>query len=423
MNMLQIIEAIAIIPTLFLLIIVFLQYSILLFVPKKKISGKFKSSVSILVPAHNEGQNLEKTIESILNSGFKGKKEVIVIDDGSTDNTTQIIKKFEEKKLIRSVRTNHIGKSRAMNEGLKLAKYEIVVTVDGDTKIEKGSLDKLILPFKDEKVAATIGVIKVANTHKPLTWFQRLEYLYYSFYKSLCDRIDGIISATGTFSAIRKKYLNRGYSSKFYSEDIDLTLNLIKSGYKIRFAPEAIAYTFVPESLKGLAKQRYRWCRGCIQVMKEHSDLFFNRKHLGTGFFSLPVLLYWYWHSLVMGLLIFLQIFLGYYTYFYIYGSILSFEVIKYFFYWFSVFGMVNLSYQILIGNFPLTLLAVLNIIAVPLTYLMYFYSMRQLREKITVKDILALIFMFPYWILIMAVQVYSNREWLRPEPKNRWDK
>ena len=425
MNMLQIIETIAVVPTLFLLIVILLQYSILILIPKRKNPGKFKSSVSIIIPAHNEGMYLEKTINSVLSCGYVGKKEIIVIDDGSTDNTPEIIKKYEKRRLIKSIRTDHIGKSRAVNRALKLAKNEIIVTVDGDTKVEKGSLDSLLAPFYDEKVAATTAAIKIANTNKFITWFQRVEYIYFSFYKSLCDRLNAIIWVSGTLSAIRKKFImhEKGYSSKTFVEDIDLALRLIKKGYKIRFVPDATASTFAPETIKSLAKQRLRWLRGGIQIVKKYFKFFFNRKYFGPGFFSLPLMLYWYWHSLVMGLLILLQIAVGYYNYFYIYGNVLSFEVIKYFFYWFSVFGIINLFYQILIGNFPLTFLSALNIIVVGLTYFIYIYSMRYFREKITIKDIIALIFMFPYWILIMSIQIFSNVEWFKTKSKNWWNK
>jgi cellulose synthase/poly-beta-1,6-N-acetylglucosamine synthase-like glycosyltransferase len=423
--MLRLIETIAIIPTFFLLLVIISQYLILIFKPKKKITGTSKPSISILIPAHNEGHYLRKTIDSILNCGYTGKKEIIIIDDGSVDDTPRIIKEYEKKRLIKSIRTNHIGKSEAMNKGLQLAKNEIIVTIDGDTKIEKGSLDKLLVPFSDKKVAATTGVIKIANSNKIITWFQRVEYLYFSFYKSLCDRLDGIIWVSGTLSAIRKKYLKAegGFSSKVYLEDMDLALKLIKKSYKIHYIPDAIALTHAPEKIKDLAKQRFRWLRGGIQMMKDHSDIYLNKKHFGSGFYALPLMSYWYFHSLVMGILIFLQIILGYYSYFYIYGNIFSFEVLKYFFYWSSVFGMINVAYQIIIGNFQLTLLHLLNMIVVLLTYAIYLYSIKWFKEKFTLKDLIALIFMFPYWVFLMIIQIYSNIEWFSKKTRNWWNK
>jgi cellulose synthase/poly-beta-1,6-N-acetylglucosamine synthase-like glycosyltransferase len=423
--MLLLIETIAIIPTFFLLIVVLSQYAILIFKPKKKITGNYKPSVSILIPAHNEGNHLRKTIESILNCGYTGKREIIVIDDGSIDGTPKIIKEYKKKRLITSIRTNHIGKSKAMNKGLQLAKNEIIVTVDGDTNIEKGSLNKLLAPFSDKQVAATTGAIKTANSNKIITWFQRVEYLYFSFYKSLVDRLDGIIWVSGTLSAIRKKCLKDegGFSSKVYLEDMDLALKLIKKGYKIHYISDAIALTHAPEKIKDLAKQRFRWLRGGIQMMKENFDMYFNKKYFGSGFYALPLMSYWYLHSLLMGFLLFLQIILGYYNYFYIYGNIISFNVLAYFFNWFSVFGIINLTYQIIIGNFQLTFLNLLNIIVVVLTYAIYLYSIKWFKEKITLKDLIALIFMFPYWVFLMIIQIYSNVEWFSGKARNWWNK
>jgi cellulose synthase/poly-beta-1,6-N-acetylglucosamine synthase-like glycosyltransferase len=420
---LQLVENLSLIPTIFLLIIVILQYAIFIFKRKKKIHGSLKPAISILVPAHNEGKHLRDTIKSILSSGYKGKKEIIVIDDGSIDNTPQIIKEFKKKKLIKAIRTEHVGKSRALNEGLKLAKYEIIVTIDGDTKIEKGSLDKLVAPFSDKKVVATTGAIKVANTKKFLTWFQRVEYLYFSFYKELCDRLDGIIWASGTLSAFRRNWLKTGFSPDLYMEDADIALRLIKHGYKICYVPNAIAYTFVPENIKDFVKQRSRWLRGGIQIIKKYFNLFFNRRYAGVGFFTLPMMFYWYFHALIMGVLIFLQIFLGYYNFYYVHGNVISFEVVKYFFYWFSIFGIINLAYQIAIGNFPLKLLYALNILLVVLMYAIYIYSIRWFKEKITAKDVIAFIFMFPYWILLMVIQNYSNIEWFKSRARNWWEK
>jgi cellulose synthase/poly-beta-1,6-N-acetylglucosamine synthase-like glycosyltransferase len=421
LNMLQTVENIALIPTIFLLLVIVSQYMILAFKPKKRIRGNYRPNVSIIIPAHNEGKYLRKTINSVLNSGYRGKKEVIVVDDGSTDNTSEILKEF--KKFIKSIRTNHVGKSKALNKALRIAKYGIIVTLDGDTEIKKGSLEKLLFPLRDKKVAATTGTIRVANDKKIITWFQRVEYLYYSFYKNLCDRIDGVICASGTFSAFRKNCLGKGFSSKLYSEDIDLTLNLIKNGYKVRYVPEAIAYTFVPENVRNLLRQRSRWCKGCIQAMKKHFNLFFNRDYFGPGFYSLPMLSYWYFHALIMGILLFLQILIGYYNFYFSNGNFFSFEVAKYFFFWFSVFGVVNLAYQMLIGNFQVKLLYILNILVVVLTYAIYLYSIKWSKEKFTLKDFFVFMFFFPYWILIMVVQSLSNAEWFVSKARNWWKK
>jgi len=423
--MLELIETMALIPTVILLLITLSQYLILIFKPKKKIKGNYKSAISILVPAHNEGKYLKKTIKSILNCGYKGKKEIIVIDDGSTDNTPQIIEEFKKTKLIKSIRTNHIGKSKALNKGLKLAKNEIVITIDGDTCLEKGSMKKLVAPFSDKMVAATTGVIKVENTKKPLSWFQKLEYLNFAFFKAVCEKISAVIAASGPLSAFRRKYLIEvgGFSQYVFLEDFDVALKLIKKGYKTHFVDTAFCYTFVPEKFLEFVKQRFRWTKGGAQIIKTHFDMFLNRRYKGPGMYSLPLLSYWYIHSVLMGIALILQIALGYHNFFLINGVVFSWDVARYFFYWFSVFGIINVGYEIILGNMSLTLLTALNMLLLTFTYGMFLLALNKFKESLTLKDIVAFIFMFPYWLVLLFVHAMSNIEWLKKQGKNLWKK
>jgi cellulose synthase/poly-beta-1,6-N-acetylglucosamine synthase-like glycosyltransferase len=421
---LEIVETLALIPTFLLLILLILQYALLIFKKEKNVQGSYRPSISILIPVHNEERHIKKTINSILECGYSGKREIIVINDGSTDNTPNILKEFERKGLIKLITTKHLGKANALNKGLKIAKNEVIVTIDGDTMIEKGSLEKLVAPLKGDRVVATTGVIKVANLGSPLTWFQRVEYLYLSLYKSICDKIDGMIWASGTLSAFKSSWLKKvRFNPNLYMEDVDIGLKIIKQGYKIRYVKDAVAYTFCPEKLKDFVKQRIRWVRGGIQIIKKYASMFFNREYFSIGFFTLPIMSYWYFHALTMGTLLFLQIFLGYYSFYYIYGNIISLEVVKYFFYWFSLFGVINLIYQIAIGNFQLKLLYVLNILLVALMYGIYIYALKWHREKIKITDVIAYIFMFPYWLLILVVQNFGNIEWFKKKGRNWWRK
>jgi len=425
LNMLQTIETIALIPTILLLVITLSQYLILILKPKKKLRGNFKPSVSVLIPAHNEGKYLKKTIESMLNSGYEGKKEIIVIDDGSTDNTSQIIKTFKKKKLIKSIRTNHIGKSKAMNKGLKLVKNEIVITVDGDSRLEKGSIGKLVAPFYDKIVAATTGVIKVANTKKPLSWFQKLEYLNFAFFKSACERINAVIAASGPLSAFRKKYLVEvgGFSQYTFLEDFDVALKLIKKGYKTHFVDTAFCYNYVPDNLREFVKQRFRWTRGGAQIIKIHFDMFLNKHYKGPGMYSLPLLSYWYIHSILMGIALIFLIALGYNNFFLSNGVVFSLDVAKYFFYWFSVFGIINVGYEATLGNMSLSILTIMNMLLLTVTYGIFLLALKKFKEPLTIKDIIAFIFMFPYWLILLLVHSLSNIEWFKKRGKNWWKK
>jgi cellulose synthase/poly-beta-1,6-N-acetylglucosamine synthase-like glycosyltransferase len=423
--MLQIVELLAVIPTAILLAVLFSQLGILLVRRPVKFPLGYTPSVTVLIPAHNEGPYIKTTLDAVLNSGYPGRLKAIVINDGSTDETPRVLKAYSGTPRVRILKTNHIGKSRALNKALRLAKSEIVITIDGDTRLERGSIERLVAPFSDKMVAATTGVIKVENTRKPLSWFQRLEYLNFAFFKSVCERIGAVIAASGPLSAFRRKALLEagGFSPYTFLEDFDIALKLIKKGHKTRFVDTAYCYTFVPEKLWELARQRFRWTRGGAQIIKTHFDMFLRRKYRGPGMYSLPLLSYWYIHSVLIGIALTLQIVLGYHDFFLANGVVFSMDVAQYFFYWFSVFGIISVAWNVLLGEWSLTLLSALNMVLLTCTYGIFLVALRKFREPFTLKDIAAFIFMFPYWLVLMFVHSLSNIEWSRKRGKNWWEK
>ncbi|MBI4176206.1 MAG: glycosyltransferase family 2 protein, partial [Candidatus Aenigmarchaeota archaeon] len=228
--MLQLAETIAIVPTIVLFVILMSQYWLLFMRRDRKYARQFKGPISILVPAHNEGKFIRETINALLEADYPSRKEIIVIDDGSTDETPKILREFASKGLIRKMRTNHVGKANALNAALKRARYGTVFVVDGDSIVEKQALKNLVRPFADSRVAAATGIIKVRNAQKPIAWFQRAEYLHSCLFKSLCDKINAAMFASGPLSAFRKKVLLEagGFNPKVYLEDIDISLKIIK---------------------------------------------------------------------------------------------------------------------------------------------------------------------------------------------------
>jgi cellulose synthase/poly-beta-1,6-N-acetylglucosamine synthase-like glycosyltransferase len=423
--MLPAVELLATIPTAILLTVLASQFTILILRRPVKFQPGYKPSVTVLIPAHNEGPYIKTTVDAALNSGYPGELKVIVINDGSTDETPKILNNYSKNNHVRVLRTNHIGKSRALNKALGLSKTEIVITIDGDTRLGKGSIERLVAPFSDKMVAATTGVIKVENTRKPLSWFQRLEYLNFAFFKSVCERINAVIAASGPLSAFRRQALVEagGFSPYTYLEDFDIALKLIKNGYKTRFVDTAYSYTFVPEKLRDFAKQRFRWTRGGAQIIKTHFDMFLNRRYRGPGMYSLPLLSYWYIHSVLIGIALILQIVLGYHDFFLANGVVFSQDVALYFFNWFSIFGIINVGYNIILGSMSLTLLTALNMLLLTATYAIYLMALRKFGDRLSLKDIVAFIFMFPYWLVLLVVHAISNIEWSKKRGKNWWEK
>ncbi len=422
--MLELIQLVALLPTSVLLAIVISQYLIITR-PKPTTKDYHPVPISVIVPAYNEEKYIRQTINSLLNADYDSERQIIVVNDGSTDNTGKILKEVKKTNPeICVLETNHIGKSRAMNEALKLAKNDIIVVIDGDSELEKNSLKNLTKYFRDKSVGAVGGVVKVKN-HKatPITWFQRLEYLYASFFNSLCDRINGNIYTPGPISAFRKNIVSveRGFNTKLYLEDVDMALRIIKRGYKIRIAEDAIVRTNVPDSVSKWFKQRKRWMKGGIEVIKNHKDIMFKRKFGMSGFYPLPLLTYWYFHSIVMGIVIFAQVFGGYYLWFVLNGAGISISALQYFLYWFSALGIFNLIYMIGTGMIPATPLLVMSILLTLLSYPLYLYPYKRFNEPFHWRDVIALFFIFPYWIMVLIVQLTSNINWFKSGIGRNW--
>jgi hypothetical protein len=154
-----------------------------------------------------------------------------------------------------------------------------------------------------------------------------------------------------------------------------------------------------------------------------HFDMFLRRKYRGPGMYSLPLLSYWYIHSVLIGIALVLQIIMGYYNFFFSKGVFFSTDVALYFFNWFSIFGMVNVAIQVFLGSMSLTLLTLLNMVLLLITYSIYIASLRAFGEPLTIKDIIAFIFMFPYWLILLFVHSFSNIEWPRKSGRNWWKK
>jgi poly-beta-1,6 N-acetyl-D-glucosamine synthase len=228
--------------------------------------------VSLIVPAFNEAKVIEKTINSLLQLSYKSK-EIIIVDDGSTDNTLKIAKKIAKKSPLKVISKPNGGKWSALNKGVEKAKGEIIVSIDADTILERNAIEQLIPYFTDKEIAAVAGNIKVGNRQKIITKLQALEYVIDINLLRKSESIFGKITVVpGPLGAFRKSVLEEVgmYSSDTFAEDADLTMSILKAGYKIKYERKALGFTEAPTTLLDLGKQRYRWYRGQIQVLKKH---------------------------------------------------------------------------------------------------------------------------------------------------------
>jgi len=405
------------ITTAFLLVI--LSYYFLFFIRRKKSKGEKFSSLTVIIPAHNEENFIEECIKSVLNAGFNGRKQVIVVDDGSSDNTVPVVKKFGGK--IDLIRTKHQGKSKSINTALKQAKGELIAIVDADSIIEKNSLDELSSVVSQKGFAGATCPVKVKNRKRFLGLWMHIEQIYNSLMRDLLSKVNANITTPGPLSMYRKKNLFEvdGFSEKGYSEDVDITIKLIRKGYKIGFSGNTSSSTNMPSTLNGFVRQRFRFARGLVFILKNH--LKYNKKLIDI--YTLPILVFSYIQAVIMSVLLLYQVFSGYFTYFFSKGMYFDLHVLRFFLEWFSIVGFVKWFFGIFTGSTPLTVFTLVGIISSLLTYPLYFIAILKFDRKIDVFHLIPIAFMFPFWLVVMVIYTLSFPEFFIREQRNIWEK
>ncbi|WP_223881765.1 glycosyltransferase [Niallia endozanthoxylica] len=256
-----------------------------------EIDPSFTPFVSVVIAAYNEEKVICKTVDSILSSDY-ASFEILIIDDGSKDDTAAVVQKaYARHPQVRLIKKPNGGKSSAVNLGFKKAKGEIVVALDADTLIAEDAISLLVNHFKDEHVAAVSGNVKVGNKGNLLTKWQHIEYVTgFNLERRAFAVLNCITVVPGAIGAWRKSEVEKAgfYQEDTLAEDTDITLTLLRLGKKIEFEERAYAYTEVPEDIKSLVKQRYRWVYGTLQCLWKHRGALFNKKHRSLGYIGLP---------------------------------------------------------------------------------------------------------------------------------------
>ena len=237
--------------------------------------------VSILIPAYNEAEVIGHAIESLLQLDYP-TYEVIVVDDGSTDDTLEVARHWEGEASgveVRVLTKRNGGKASALNAGIARSKYPFVMCMDADSWVDPGSLKAAMPHFRDASVGAVAGNVKVANRENLLTRLQALEYIEGL---NMPRRAQGFIAAVnivpGPVGVFRREALEEvgGYDTDTFAEDADLTLQLITSGWKIIYEDQAITWTQAPTRPLDLIQQRYRWTRGILQALKKRKGIYWH---------------------------------------------------------------------------------------------------------------------------------------------------
>lgn len=302
---------------------------------KNELLNDYYVPVSIVIPAYNEEKTIEFTIKSLLSQNYR-LYEIIVVDDGSTDNTSKVIKEafnmhyinrpiqrkipcqqvesvFETKSCkvpITLIRKKNGGKADALNMGINASKYPYFLCMDADSVLQEDSLEKIVRPvLEDNNVVAVGGTVRPCNgasiengrvvqyhmPNKILSCMQVMEYdRTFLATRILFDKFNGSIIISGAFGLFKKSVVINagGYDVNTMGEDMELVVKLHvfcrenQIPYRIRYATDAICWTQVPEKLKDLCKQRRRWHIGLFQSMVTHRKILGNIKYGLVSFVS-----------------------------------------------------------------------------------------------------------------------------------------
>jgi cellulose synthase/poly-beta-1,6-N-acetylglucosamine synthase-like glycosyltransferase/peptidoglycan/xylan/chitin deacetylase (PgdA/CDA1 family) len=269
------------------LVVIWLAYRF-----RRSPKADFADPVSVVMAAYNEGKVIAGTLQSLLATDYKGEIEVIVIDDGSHDETAAEVERVAHvDPRVRLLQQENRGKARALQRALAAVRHRFVVFVDADTHFQRDTLSLLLEPFVDKRIGAVSGHAKVGNLRTFIARCQALEYTCgFNLDRRAYTRWNCITVVPGAISAIRKAAIDQagGLSLQTLAEDTDLTLTLHKDKQRIVYVPQAIGWTEAPESVRTLARQRFRWAYGTLQCLWKHRDIVFNWNYRALGWFSLP---------------------------------------------------------------------------------------------------------------------------------------
>jgi cellulose synthase/poly-beta-1,6-N-acetylglucosamine synthase-like glycosyltransferase/peptidoglycan/xylan/chitin deacetylase (PgdA/CDA1 family)/spore germination protein YaaH len=256
---------------------------------------EYQPRVAVLIPAYNEEKVIARTIRSVLMSTYKNIR-IIVIDDGSKDETFKIANETYAKEIaegrVTVLTKPNGGKAEALNFALENMHEEIYVGIDADGVIAHDAISRMICHFANPHIGAVAGNAKVGNRVNLWTRWQALEYITsQNFERRALDLFDVVMVVPGAIGAWRTAAVKAGggYHPDTVAEDADLTMNLLEQGYAVIYEDQALAFTEAPVNANGLARQRFRWSFGILQAIFKHRGAIANRRAMGL--FALPNIL------------------------------------------------------------------------------------------------------------------------------------
>ena len=248
-------------------------------------------SATIIIPCFNEEKTVEGTIQSLLSMNYpQNKLKIIVVDDGSTDNTWQYIQKYSDHPQIEIFKKVNGGKYTALNFGIEKSSSDIVGCLDADSFVDKDALRRIVRYFADPKVMAVTPAIKI---FKPKSFIQCLQYIEYQLgimIKKILSYLSAIHVTPGPFTIFRRSVFKQIglFKHAHNTEDMEIAMRMQKNHLKIENCHKAFVYTVGPKTLKKLYKQRVRWTHGFIENAIDYKGIFFKREYGHIAFLTLP---------------------------------------------------------------------------------------------------------------------------------------
>lgn len=253
--------------------------------------------VSIITPAYNEESIIEDSLNNLLLVDYpKNKMQLIVVDDGSTDKTLSIVKrvaKHHSEVKWKILTSKHVGKAAAMNFAIKKANYAVIAVRDADSFLEREALKNCVAYFDKPDVAAVTS--HILDRRRKTIWekIQHIESMVGSVQKKAQELINAVRVTPGALTLYKKDLVLAvgGFDEKCLTEDLELTWRLLKSGYRIRMAFDALVYTIHPSTFQMLIKYQIRTYIGSFQTLFKYAYTLLDRKSNSVGNFLIPLVI------------------------------------------------------------------------------------------------------------------------------------
>jgi len=259
--------------------------------------AQYREPISVLIPAYNEAANIGATLISVF-TALRAGDEILVIDDGSTDNTAEVVRSAHVPpylSLILIQKENGGAKGAALELAFRKASHDIVICIDADTVVDRDAFSLLTRHFENPDVAAVAGKVYPAKASSTLPVFQYLEYMQgQNLDKEVFAALNAVGIVPGALGAWRKSAVLAvgGFSNDTVVEDQDLTMALLAAGWSVRYDRDAKAYTELPSTVRTFFRQRQRWVFGTLQCAWKYRRHIFSPQRPNLGFVVLPNLIF-----------------------------------------------------------------------------------------------------------------------------------